>query len=262
MTFFSMRDPTVGGDAREKVALRRAIAMAFDDDEYIGIAGAGFSTPRHQVVPPGIDGFVPDYRNPNLYDPATANALLDRFGYRRGKDGFRRHPDGSALTIAALSGTSSDSRKSSEYTKRMLDRIGIRVSFEALTIADRLKRMSRCAYGIAVMDWGLDLPDGTNPMSMFSSRSIGSVNMSCFTDPTFDAAYEKALITPSGRARTELFRTMQMRLDAMAPARPLPAGDLLVLKRGDVVGPFATYGDWLQILTLGIDRGEVPAAAR
>ena len=129
-------------------------------------------------------------------------------------------------------GTSSESRKSAEFTKRMLDRIGIRVTFEMVTGSERLKRMNHCRFGMAGMDWALDVPDGTNPMSMFCSKSIGSVNMSCYADPVFDAAYEKALVTPSGPARTELFRTMQMRLDAMAPVRPRPVSDNLLLKRG------------------------------
>ena len=98
-TFFNMRDPMIGGEAREKVALRRAIAMAFDDNEYSRVIDAGLSTARQQVVPPGIDGYLSGYRSPNMYDLSTANALLERVGYKRGQDGYRRSPDGSALTI-------------------------------------------------------------------------------------------------------------------------------------------------------------------
>ena len=52
--------------------------------------------------------------------------------------------------------------------------------------------MTHCRFGMAVMDWALDVPDGTNIMGMFYSKSIGSMNMSCFVDPTFDAAFEQA----------------------------------------------------------------------
>jgi oligopeptide transport system substrate-binding protein len=253
MRFFSMRDPVVGGDALEKVALRRAIAMAFDGEEYSRVFDAGFSTVQQQVVPEGIDGHISGYRNPNPFSPDAANALLDRFGYKKGSDGYRLNPDGSPLTITSLSGTSSDARRGAEFTKRMLDRIGIRVSFEAVTIAERLKRMDHCQYGMAGMDFGLDIPDGTNAMTNFWGKSIGSLNMSCFADPIFDAAYEKALVMPSGPERTELFRTMQMRLDAMVPAHLLPMGPTLLLKRSSVVGPFGTINDWLQLITLGVN---------
>ncbi|MEO8751859.1 MAG: ABC transporter substrate-binding protein [Casimicrobiaceae bacterium] len=262
MFFLNMRDPVVGGNTKERIALRRAIHMAFDDDEWIRVLDGGFSTVRQQVVPPGIEGFIPGYRNPNLFDPAAANALLDRFGYRRGADGIRRNPNGSALTLKLLIDTTSQSRKRGEFTKRMLDRIGIRVAFESVTPAEHLKRVERCHYGMAWMDWGLDLPDGTNPMIMFYGKTIGAVNMSCYADAVFDAAYEKALAIPPGAARAEAFRTMQSRIDAYAPARPLPFGDLLLLKRPGVVGPFSTVIDWLQLMTLAVDTNLPPAPAR
>jgi ABC-type transport system substrate-binding protein len=253
LSFFSMRDPVVGGDSRDRIALRRAILMAFDDDEWIRVVDGGFSTKREQLIPPGIEGHVTGYRSPNRYDPAAANALLDRFGYARGPDGFRRRPDGAALTVPALIGTSSEARKQAEFMKRMLDRIGIRVAFEAAPAGERLKRMSQCAFGMTTMDLGLGAPDGTDLMSNFYGKAIGSANSSCYADPVFDAAYEKALVTPPGSARTELFRTMQSQLDAYAPARPLPFGDMLLLKRRHVIGPFGTIGDWMQLMTLAVD---------
>ena len=176
--------------------------------------------------------------------------MLDRFGYKRGADGYRRMPDGSALVVTSLIGTSSTARKGAEFTKRMLDRIGVRTAFESVPAAERLKRMSNCRFGMATMDWGLDIPDGTNPMAMFYGKSIGTTNMSCYVDPEFDAAYEQALVTPPGPARAEFFRTMQARLDAYAPMRPRPVGDTLLLKRGGILGPFGTVSDWLQVVTL------------
>ena len=59
------------------------------------------------------------------FDPEAANAILDRFGYMRGADGYRRNPDGSPLVVSSLTGTSSDARRGAEFTKRMLDRIGV-----------------------------------------------------------------------------------------------------------------------------------------
>jgi ABC-type transport system substrate-binding protein len=262
LTFFSMRDPVLGGNAPEKVALRRAIQMSIDNREWIRVIDAGFSSERQQIVPPGIDGHIEGHRDPNRFDPATANALLDRFGYRRGAGGYRSKPDGSALAVPILSGTSSESRKSMEFMKRMLDRIGVRAAFENVPTAERLKRMTQCRFGMANMDWGLDVPDGTNPMSMFYSKAIGGANMSCFVDAEFDAAFERALVTPPGPGRTALFRTMQARLDAYAPMGTRPAFDILVLTRDNIVGPFSTIIDWLQLTTLTVDPASSPPARK
>jgi hypothetical protein len=120
--------------------------------------------------------------------------------------------------------------------------------------------MTNCHFGMAVMDWALDVPDGANIMGCSTARR-SDMNAGCFADAVFDAAFE-ALVTPSGLARTELFRTMQMRIDAIAPARPRPVSDNLILKRGDVVGPFATINDWLQVISLGVEAKVAPAPKR
>jgi ABC-type transport system substrate-binding protein len=55
---------------------------------------------KHQAVaaempiPQGVVGHDPTYRSINRYDPALANKLLDHFGYRKGKDGYRSLPGG------------------------------------------------------------------------------------------------------------------------------------------------------------------------
>jgi ABC-type transport system substrate-binding protein len=257
VAFLSMRDPVVGGNSQEKIALRRAIHMAFDDGEWIRVLDSGLSSLRHQIVPPGIEGHIAAYRNPNLFDPAAANALLDRFGYRRGADGFRRNTDGSPLTIALLIDTKSQSRRRAEFAQRMLERVGIGVKVETVTPGEQLKRMAACRFGMTWMDWGLDVPDGTNPLIMFYSKSAGAWNFSCLADAEFDAAYEKALTTPPGPARTAAFWTMQSRIDSLGTARPVPFGDIVVLKRRGIEGPFNTASDWLQVMTL-TDAG-VPA---
>jgi ABC-type oligopeptide transport system substrate-binding subunit len=40
-TMFNMRDPVVGGNSLDKIALRRAIAMSFNVNEYIRILRKG-----------------------------------------------------------------------------------------------------------------------------------------------------------------------------------------------------------------------------
>ncbi len=262
LLFLNMRDPVVGGSSQEKIALRRAIHMAFDDEEWTRVMDGGFSNSRQQVVPPGVEGYFVGYRNPNMFDRRAANALLDRFGYRRGADGFRRRVDGSPLTISLLTDNKSKSRQLAEFAKRMLDRIGLRIEVETVTTSEQLKRMSGCRFGMAWMDWGLDIPDGTNPLIMFYGRSTGAWNFSCYADTEFDVAYEKALTTPPGPARMAAFRTMQSRIDAIGTARPFPFGDLVLLKRRGIEGPFNTVTDWLQVMTLTDANVSAPSAHR
>src|SRR4029079_12138427 len=77
--YFNMEDPVVGGYTPEKIALRRAIAMGYDNAEGIRVLLKGRAAPAQGMVPPDIAGFDPALKTQaQLYDPALARALLDR----------------------------------------------------------------------------------------------------------------------------------------------------------------------------------------
>ncbi len=95
--YWNMQDPVVGGLTKEKIALRRAMAMAYNVDEEIKVVRNGQAVEAQFPIPPGVVGHDPNYRTSVKYDPAGANALLDRFGYKKGADGFRTLPDGKPL---------------------------------------------------------------------------------------------------------------------------------------------------------------------
>ncbi len=101
-TAFNMRDPVVGGFDKEKIALRRAIVMAYDVAEEIGVIRKGQAAPLETPIPPGVAGYPPSYRSGIRHDPAAANRLLDQMGFRRGSDGYRTLPDGKPLVLNLL----------------------------------------------------------------------------------------------------------------------------------------------------------------
>ncbi len=55
-TWFNMEDPVVGGYTKEKVALRRAIGMAYNVDEEAKVIRQGQAEWASQVIPPGVSG--------------------------------------------------------------------------------------------------------------------------------------------------------------------------------------------------------------
>ena len=236
LLMFNMRDPEVGGFEPAKVALRRAIAMSFDDREWMRTFDQGLGYAQQHLIGPDVVGYDPSYRNPNAFDPATANVLLDRFGYRRGADGMRANPDGSPLAVHMIVSTSSTGRRVAEFMKKSFDRIGVRVEFDTMPPGDRLKRMSTCRHQLTTMDFGGGAPDGVSAMENFYSKHIGTVNLSCYASPDYDATYEKLRPMPAGPARAPLFRHLTELLDAHAPARVLPLADDIYLVAPGVLG--------------------------
>lgn len=242
LLLFNMRDPVIGGFAPAHIALRRAIAMAIDDAAWLRTFDQGVGTVRQHVIGPETAGHDPAYRNPNSFNPATANALLDRMGYARGTDGWRRRPDGSPLELRMINGTSTESRRLAEFMKRSLDAISVKVSFDSMPGGDRLKRLSTCQFQMTTMGFGGGPPDGVSAMGNFHSPSIGTVNFSCYKSDDFDRTYERLRVMPAGPERAPVFAALTALLDAHAPARILPSADDVTLiaprVRGFAVNPF------------------------
>ncbi len=139
-SFFNMEDPVVGGYTPEKIALRRAIGMAYNVDEEIRVLRAGQAVPATQPMPPNVSGYNPKFDGHAKFDPAAARALLDKFGYvDRDKDGWRDLPDGKPLVLKIATGTAALDRQYSELWQRSMNAVGLRVEFASQKFADNLK---------------------------------------------------------------------------------------------------------------------------
>jgi ABC-type transport system substrate-binding protein len=83
------------------VALRRAIALAYDGDAYVRHVLGGFGMRAQSTLVPHTSGYDPAYKSEmSDFSPAKAKALLDLYGYvDRNGDGWREQPDGSPLVL-------------------------------------------------------------------------------------------------------------------------------------------------------------------
>ena len=213
-TFFNFRDPLVGGFAKEKIALRRAIIMGFDLPAEIRVIAKNQEIQAQMPIPPGVVGFDASYRGVNQYDPVLANKLLDYFGYKKGSDGYRTLPDGKPLTIRQATGTAAIDREYSELWKRSMDAIGIRMLFEPGKFADTLKAAKACHVMMWQASWTADYPDGDNFMQLLYGPNTGESNNGCYESKAYDALYEKSLtLPPTSVERNRLFIDMTRQIE-------------------------------------------------
>ena len=70
--------------------------MAYNVGDQIRIIRKGQAVRAQYPVPPGVAGHDPEYRPLVAYDPRAANALLEKAGYKKGADGYRRQPGGAS----------------------------------------------------------------------------------------------------------------------------------------------------------------------
>ncbi|MGZ5095339.1 MAG: ABC transporter substrate-binding protein [Burkholderiales bacterium] len=213
-TYFNMHEKLgdepnpVGGFSKEKIALRRAIAMAYKVDDQIRIIRKGQAVRAEFPVPPGVAGHDPQYRSSIPYSPQLANALLDKFGYKKGPDGFRTLPDGKPLVIRYSSTPTERDRQFDELMKRSLDSIGIRLQVHKDRFPELIKLENQCRLMMRGAAWIADYPDGDNFMQLLYGPNSRQSNNACYQSPEFDRRYEKARLLPDGPERNKLYREM------------------------------------------------------
>ncbi|HET7096848.1 MAG TPA: ABC transporter substrate-binding protein [Casimicrobiaceae bacterium] len=222
-TYFNMEDPVVGGYTPEKIALRRAIGMGYDVDEFIRIILKGRATPAMSPIPPDIAGYDPELRTQaQLYDPAAARALLDKFGYKdRDGDGYRETPDGKPLVLERWSAPTTLQRQADEQWKKNMDAIGLRIVFRKDRLPE-LRKMARAGkIPMRTDGWNADYPDAENYMQLLYGPNAGPglENQARFRLPEFDKLYEAARKLPDSPERTKLFDRMTELVLAYAPWR-------------------------------------------
>jgi ABC-type transport system substrate-binding protein len=216
--YFNMKDPLVGGYTPEKVALRRALSLAYDNGEEVGLVRSGTAIEAQSLVPPGILGYDPAFNLGRTYDPAKAKALLDMFGYvDRDGDGWRDMPDGSPLVFRYATGPSQLERLFTELWKKNMDAIGVRMEVEVAKWPDLRKKSKAGLLQTWDLAWGADYPDGENFYQLLYGPNCGSSNDGCFALPQFDALYEQAGTTPPGPQRVALYAKMARIVAAYAP---------------------------------------------
>ena len=216
--YWNMKDPVWGGLDAPRVALRRAISLAYDIQKEIDLVRNGSAIEARTALPPGVLGHDPAFTTGPAYDPARARALLDTFGYVDADgDGWRDQPDGKPLVYRYATDPSQLSRLFTELWKKNLDAIGVRMEVEVAKWPELRKKSKAGQLQNWFLAWNADFPDGENFYQLLYGPHCGSSNDGCFQYPPFDRLYEQAAAVPPGPERAAIYREMARVTAAMAP---------------------------------------------
>ena len=217
-SFFNMDDPVIGGYTNDKIALRRAIGMAYNVDEEVRVIRHGQGMFATQVVPPGISGYDPNFLANTKYDPAGAKALLDKFGYvDRDKDGWRDMPDGKPLVLKRGTSPSALERQFDELWQRNMTAIGIRMEMVTQKWPDLLKMARNGQLQLWQLANTSSTTEGYSFLGMLYGPNAGLANLSRFKQPEFDRLYDESRKLPDGPQRAKLVKEMSQIVAAYAP---------------------------------------------
>jgi oligopeptide transport system substrate-binding protein len=217
--YWNLQDPIVGGLAKEKIALRRAMAMSYNVAQDIKVIRNDQAVEAAYPIPPGVVGHVPNWKSSVKYDPAGANALLDKFGYKKGADGWRTQPDGKPLVVTLFSRPDSLGRQQDELWKASFDAIGVKMDVHKDKFAELLKLEKQCKVMSRPAAWIADYPDGDNFMQLLYGPNTGASNGGCAKIPEYDALYARTARMPPGPERDKLYQEMTRIAEAYSPWR-------------------------------------------
>ena len=217
--YMQMTDPAVGGYTPDKVALRRAIGLAVNSDEEVRLPRRGQAVVAQGFVMPNTTLYDPKYRSEmGTHDRARAIALLDMFGYvDKDGDGWRDLPDGKPLVLQYDTLSRADYRELDEILKKNLTAVGLKMNLRIGQWPEQLRnsragKLMMWSYGNSATT-----PDSGSVLQIGYSKSAGQENHSRFSNPKFDALYEKQSVMPDGPERLAVINEAQRILFAYMP---------------------------------------------
>ncbi len=220
-TYFNMEDPMVGGYTPERVALRRAISLGYDNAEEIRLLRKPLAIPAQGLVAPLVAGYDPAWRSSmNDYDPVRARALLDLYGYVDiDGDGYRETPGGAALVLHMATQPDTAARQLNELWRKKMAAIGLRIVFERRQWPEQMKQSRAGRLQMWTLGASSDAPDPEDLLALAYGPSKGEGNWSRFDLPEYNAAFRQIHELPDGPGRAAAILQAQKLLLAWMPMK-------------------------------------------
>jgi ABC-type transport system substrate-binding protein len=220
---FNMRDARVGGDSAQARAIRQAVSILLDYEEYIRIFANGRGIAAQGPLPPGIWGYRPGACNPVVYqvEPdeeglcvrrtvSEAKALLANAGVAPG------------LTLSfdtAASGPDDKARLA--WMRKKLAAGGIELNVRSTDYNRFQEKMRNGSAQMFEWGWNADYPDPENFFFLLYGPNAkvdsGGENAANFSHAQFDAWFKEMKAMPNGPQRQELVDQMVALLQVEAP---------------------------------------------
>jgi ABC-type transport system substrate-binding protein len=205
---FNMQDPVLG----KNKPLRQAMSLAFDRAAYIRIFLNGRGVPGIGPIPPGFPTFDPNRVNPySQFNLAAAKKLMVE---------AERINGGPIPPIGILyRGTDTTERQASDFTVSQMKQIGVTLVPDLEDFARWQDMLDNRQTQMFDAGWDADYPDEQDYLQLFYGRNapVGGLNANAYTNPEFDALYDKAAVLNDTPQRRALYMKMQQILEDDCP---------------------------------------------
>lgn len=196
--------------------VRQAVAHAINRNVILQVAYFGLGQVTASPIAPGIKTYHDPAPSPYAFDIEKANALLDQAGYAKGSDGTRFSVTLDYNPIAE------DLRKTAEYTRSALAKIGIKVTLRAQDLSSFVRRIYTDRDFAFTLNGHSNLYDPTVGVqriywSKNFRKGVPFSNASDYHNPEVDRLLEAAQTENDPQKRVEEFKAFQKIVEQELP---------------------------------------------
>jgi oligopeptide transport system substrate-binding protein len=205
---FNMDDPVYGGYTRRAKLLRHAIALAMNQQEFIDLLFVGLGKPAQFLIPPGLFGYDPNYKNPyQQYNLELAKKLLAEAGYPGGVD----PKTGQRLVLYYdNSGVDAEGRLQTALVIKQIQKLGIEVVPRSWRFPIFQSRVDQGQFQFIYFGWVADYPDPENfLLLLYGPNRRPGPNAAAYNNPAYNALFTKMRAMEDGPERAEIIRQMR-----------------------------------------------------
>jgi len=220
---FNMSDPIVGSYSEQAKALRQAISIAIDQEEYISIFSNGRGIAAQGPIPPGIFGYGDGEAtiNPYVYDwhegerrpkrksITEARQLLTKAGYPGGRNAQTEAP----LTLYFdATGSGPGSKARFDWIRKQFKKLGIQLVIRETDYNRFQDKIQTGQAQIFQWGWNADYPDPENFLFLLygpnGKLESGGPNAINYKNEHYDQLFESMKVMPDNTKRLEIINEM------------------------------------------------------
>lgn len=225
-------------------AVRQAINYSINRRQLIMYLRNSIGYPSESgMVPFGLPSKNADSVSGYYYNPDTARLLLKNAGVD-----LQQAPVIKLLTISTYADIAS-------FAAHAIEQTGLKVQVEVIQKSLLLQQTAQQQALFFRASWIADYPDAENYMAQYYSKNPSPPNYTRYSNPLFDALYEKALGETNDSIRYAAYRAMDQLVINDAPVVPIWYDEVIHLVQPGITGFYPTSMNMLELKTT-----DLPAA--
>lgn len=206
--------------------IRQALNLGIDRQLMLSALRNGVGRPANAgFVPSGLPSHDATKVSGYTYDPDSARTLIAEAGYGL---------DRPVPTIELF--TNKDYLDLVTFAARQWQEVGINTRIEVLESSIVRDGMRKGSIPFFRASWIADYPDAESFLCMFYSKYPAPPNYTRYSDPVFDALYERAIITTDAAQRYAIYQQMDRMLIEDAPVIFLFYDETALFSRDGIEG--------------------------